>query len=107
MARIVTWHPVCRRSDLPANRGWPVTVDGRRLVIFGEGSDVYAVDNACRHLGAPLDDGFVENGCLTCPWHGWMYDLRTGDHVTFMTRRPGLQTYKVLVEGDQIVVDVD
>ncbi len=83
-----------------------MTVEGRPLAIFAQGSEVFVVDNVCRHVGSPLDDGFVENGCVTCPWHGWRYDLRTGDHLTMFGRHAGLRTYKVLIEGDQVIVEV-
>ena len=66
-----------------------------------------AVDNVCRHVGNPIDDGLVEAGCLTCPWHGWRYDLGTGEHLTLFGRRPGLRTYPVRTEGDDVLIDVD
>ncbi len=95
------WHRVCRRQDIPEHRGWPVTVDGLLIAVFDSDGEMFAVDNICRHVGSPLDDGFVEGGCVTCPWHGWRYDLRTGDHLTLFSRQPGLGTYPVReVDGD-------
>jgi nitrite reductase (NADH) small subunit len=65
------------------------------------------VDNVCLHLDNPLDDGFVSDGCVTCPWHGWRYDLRTGEHLTMFGRRKGLRTYPVRADGDTVLIDVD
>ena len=51
-------------------------VGTRPIAVFRVGGRLVAVDNVCRHVGNPIDDGIVEAGCLTCPWHGWRYDLR-------------------------------
>jgi nitrite reductase/ring-hydroxylating ferredoxin subunit len=97
---------VCRREDIPAGRGWPVRVGERYLAVFDLGDTVVAVDNECKHVGNPLDDGQVSGGCVTCPWHGWRYDLRTGDLLTMFGRRPGLRTYPARVEAGEILVEV-
>jgi nitrite reductase/ring-hydroxylating ferredoxin subunit len=84
-----------------------VRVGARFVAVFDVDGDVVAVDNVCSHVGNPLDDGLVEGGCVTCPWHGWRYDLRTGEHVTVFGRRHGLRTYPVRVEGDRVLIDVE
>ena len=77
------------------------------IAVFDLGSRLAAVDNECLHVGNPLDDGFVSGGCVTCPWHGWRYDLITGEHVTTFGRRPGLRTYPVREEDGQVLVEID
>jgi nitrite reductase (NADH) small subunit len=103
----VTWRAACRRDQIPLDRGWPVWVGSRPIAVFRLGDQLVAVDNVCRHLGNPIDDGLVEGGCVTCPWHGWRYDLRTGEHLTFFGRRAGLRRYPVRTEGDEVLIDVD
>lgn len=103
----MTWVRACLVVDVPANRGWPVVAGGVLLAVFRDGPDLRAIDNVCRHTGAPLDDGWVEDGCVTCPWHGWRYDLASGDHLTAFGHRRGVQSYPVRVEGDEVWVDVD
>lgn len=76
------------------------------IAVFDVDGGVRAVQNRCCHLENPIDDGFVESGCVTCPWHGWRYDLATGEHLTMFGRRRGLRTYPVRVEGDEILVDI-
>ena len=100
------WQVVCRRSDIPAGRGWPVRVGRESIAIFELDGDVVAVENVCRHVGNPIDDGLVEDGCVSCPWHGWRYDLRSGEHLTLFGRRRGLRTFAVRIEGDAVLVDV-
>jgi nitrite reductase (NADH) small subunit len=83
-----------------------VRVGDRNLALFDLGDTVVAVDNECRHVGNPIDDGFVAGGAVTCPWHGWRYDLRTGELLTVFGRRPGLGVYPVRVDADDVSVDV-
>ena len=77
-----------------------------RIAVFGTEDGLRAVENVCRHIGNPLDDGFVKDGVVTCPWHGWQYDLRTGEHLTVFGRRTGLRTFPVRAEGDEVLVEV-
>ena len=82
-------------------------VRGHYLALFDVDGTVRAVQNTCLHVGNPIDDGTVKDGCVTCPWHGWRYDLRSGEHLTVFGRRPGLRTYEVRVVGDDIMVDIE
>jgi nitrite reductase (NADH) small subunit len=97
---------VCRRSDIPPGRGWPVRVGDAYIALFDVDGVVRAVENRCCHLANPIDDGFVSEGCVTCPWHGWRYDLATGEHLTMFGRRRGLRTYAVRVDDGAVLVDV-
>lgn len=61
-------------SDLPAG-----TVKGAGHYAVGNTGELFAVSRRCRHLYADLAGGSVdEDGCLTCPWHGAKYDVRSG-----------------------------
>jgi nitrite reductase/ring-hydroxylating ferredoxin subunit len=82
-------------------------VGEQNIAIFQTGRGLCAVDNQCRHNGNPLDDGYVSGGCVTCPWHGWRYDLHTGEHLTVFGRRTGLRTYPVRVVGDDVLVEIE
>jgi nitrite reductase (NADH) small subunit len=102
----VAWVAVCRRAEIPPGRGWPVQVGELRLAVFDTASGVRAVANQCLHVGNPIDDGPVSGETVTCPWHGWRYDLRTGDHLTVFGRRSGLRTFPVKVDDGVVLVDV-
>lgn len=98
---------VCRLGDIPPGRGWPVTVGDQRIAVFRTEGGLRAVENRCLHVGNPVDDGAVSGEVMTCPWHGWRYDLRTGQHLTVFGRRPGLRTFPVRAEDDRVLVEVD
>jgi len=56
-----------------------------RYAVGNADGELFAVTRRCRHLGADLADGSIDdNGCLVCPWHGATYDVSTGR----MTRGP-------------------
>ena len=67
-----------RAEDVPLFEGRRVTVGGRRIAVFRLADRFAAIDADCPHAGGPLSDGIVADACVTCPLHGWRFDLRTG-----------------------------
>ena len=67
-----------RASDVPMLEGRSVLVGGRRIAVFRTPEGFRALDHACPHAGGPLADGIVADRCVTCPLHGWRFDLATG-----------------------------
>ena len=67
----------------PASDLTPGTVTGvGRYAVGNADGELFAVTRRCRHLGADLADGTIdEEGCLVCPWHGAKYDVETGRMV--------------------------
>jgi nitrite reductase/ring-hydroxylating ferredoxin subunit len=65
-------------SDLPPGAATFVAVDGREIGIWNDRGRLFAMDNICPHQGAQLHEGWVRDGCVTCPWHAWSYRLATG-----------------------------
>ena len=55
---------------------------GRELRLVELDGEILAHPTLCPHLGGPLDEAPLEDGCITCPWHGYRYDLRSGRCVT-------------------------
>ena len=53
-------------------------VGDRALAVARVGEEVYALDNVCPHAGGPLGDGTLDGCELTCPWHGWTFDVTSG-----------------------------
>ncbi len=102
----MAWLRACRRSDIPPARGWPVRLLGVQLAVFDTPDGPRAFENHCLHVGNPIDDGAVTDGVLTCPWHGWCYDVATGERLTMLGRRRGLRRFEVRVEGDEVMVEV-
>jgi nitrite reductase/ring-hydroxylating ferredoxin subunit len=56
----------------------------------------------CLHRGGPLCDGVVKDGVVTCPWHGWSYEISSGTMV--QDPRVGVSTHEVRVDGEKVAV---
>lgn len=74
------WYQAAKLTDCPSGESKEVVVAGRLLAIFNQEGTIYALDGVCRHQGGPLAKGKVTNGVVTCPWHGWQFDIRDGQH---------------------------
>lgn len=93
---------VGRIGDFTPGAGRMVVVNGRHVALFRLGDEFHALDNMCLHRGGPLCDGPIANDVVTCPWHGWSYQIRTGMMV--QDPRVGVSRHEVRVEGDVIAV---
>jgi nitrite reductase (NADH) small subunit len=94
--------PVGRTVDFTPGQGRMVTVSGRHVALFRLGDEFFALDNMCLHRGGPLCDGQIENDVVTCPWHFWSYEIRTGTMV--QDPRVGVSKHDVRVDGEEISV---
>jgi nitrite reductase (NADH) small subunit len=93
---------VGRVNDFAAGGGRMVTVAGRDVAVFRLGDEFFALDNMCLHRGGPLCEGPIANGIVTCPWHGWSYQIKTGTMV--QDPRVGVSKHDVRIDGDQVFV---
>jgi len=82
------WERAVELAAVPAGTTKLVTVEvgARRaatklLVVHRDDGDLSVIDGRCPHEGYPLSDGYVTDCVLTCAWHNWKFDLRTGDNV--------------------------
>ena len=96
------FQPVGRVDEFARGRGRMVTVNGRHVAVFRLGDEFFALDNMCLHRGGPLCDGEIENDVVTCPWHFWSYEIRTGTMV--QDPRVGVSRHEVRLEGGVISV---
>ncbi|HYV85957.1 MAG TPA: Rieske (2Fe-2S) protein [Patescibacteria group bacterium] len=96
----------CGRADeIPPGGSKVVQVRERAVAIFNLAGTLYAIENTCPHQGGPLGEGYLEeNGVISCPWHGWTFDLKTG--VSPLDRDVRVGCYPVRVEEGLIVVEL-
>jgi len=91
-------------DELAAGRPRRVEVNGAPVLVVRVGEAVYACGAVCAHQGGPLDQGKLSGTRLACPWHGWMYDVRTGQCV-FPGRGAHVPSYATRVDGDEVWVE--
>ncbi len=96
------WIRAASLVELPMNDIMTVVVEGRSLLLARFEGGVSCFDNACAHLGMPLDMGEVVEGVLVCPHHQFQYALDSGDCLT----APGVQlrAHGVRVTGGEVEV---
>ncbi|RCJ29083.1 hypothetical protein A6770_01450 [Nostoc minutum NIES-26] len=99
-----TWVKVTNVDKIPEFGVFAVKVVGHSLILYRQGINITCYCNACTHLASPLDTGKVENGIITCPSHGFQYNLETGECLT-ATDVP-LQSYPVQIKGDKVFVQI-
>ncbi len=95
---------VASLSDLGAGSCMAVEIAGKTVALFNVDGTVYALDGTCLHRGGPLGEGTLEADVVTCPWHGWQYNVRTGENS--MNKAVKVVSYPVQVEGNDIKVAV-
>ena len=72
------WKPIASANDCPPGSGLELVVGDRIVALFNVDGSFHALDGVCSHQGGPLGKGDLSNCIVTCPWHGWQYDVRTG-----------------------------
>lgn len=75
------WTSVLAASELTDDTPQLVQVGDLSLVLYRSGGTLRALDSVCSHMGGPLDEGTVDDGCITCPWHGSTFRLADGSVV--------------------------
>jgi nitrite reductase/ring-hydroxylating ferredoxin subunit len=92
---------VANKEDVPDDHGLCVTVDGRQIALFNVDGEIHAIGNVCPHQGSPLADGFLEDGLVECPLHGWLFDVRTGNALNGTEPVP---VFAVAIEGEDVFI---
>ncbi|MGN6547499.1 MAG: Rieske (2Fe-2S) protein [Aureliella sp.] len=103
MADTDRWFLACKTSELEGGAR-EVLIEHRVIAVFQTPTGYYAVDGMCAHQGGPIAKGALDGSCVTCPWHGWQYDVTSGKNL--LTGRKMLSTYPVEVRGDQLWIAV-
>ena len=89
-------------SDVPAGSCKEVEFDGRVVALFNVDGQIHAIDGICSHAGGPLGEGELNGSVVTCPWHGWQFDVTSGQNVRSSSLRQCV--YQVKVEGGEILL---
>ena len=95
---------VARAGDIPEGGSVVVEVRGKDVAVFRVNGELHAIDDMCPHMGASLSGGFVEDGCVTCPWHYWRFRLTDGSWAD--NPRVKIGSYKLHVEGDEVQLEL-
>ena len=98
------WVKVASTSEINPGGGKVVEAEGQPIALFNVDGAFHAIFNTCAHRGGPLGEGKLEGAVVTCPWHGWKYDVKTGKHATQPT--VAVRTFPTRVDGTDVLVEV-
>ncbi|RMD90842.1 MAG: non-heme iron oxygenase ferredoxin subunit [Calditrichaeota bacterium] len=101
MADFVT---VAKVNDLQPGDCKVVEVKDRSLALYNVNGEFFCTDNICLHRQGPLGEGELEDDIVTCPWHGWQYNVKTGECLFDPDLK--LETFEVRIQGDEVQVKV-
>ena len=97
------WKPIASAADCPPGGGLELVVDDRIVALFNVDGSYHALDGICSHQGGPLGKGGLTGCVVTCPWHGWQYDVRTGANEINSVQQ---ETLPIKVVDGQIYVQL-
>jgi nitrite reductase/ring-hydroxylating ferredoxin subunit len=95
---------ICNINELTEGKGKRFIIDDLEIALFLLNGKVYALSNICPHLHASIiHDGFLENGFVVCPAHGWKFNLSDGKNESGFN---GLISFPVKIENSLVYVDL-
>jgi nitrite reductase/ring-hydroxylating ferredoxin subunit len=97
------WVRVAAVADCPPGCALEVAVGGHVIALFNVGGEFHAIDGICAHQGGPLGKGTLDGSTVTCPWHGWQYDVCNGRHLLSPIAQ---RVFQVKIEGEDVLAAV-
>ncbi len=93
---------IANASELPVGRVKACSVEGKTIALYHTADGFFATDNVCPHRGGPLAEGDLIGNEITCPWHLWGFDVRSG--VCSGNAQIRVAAHEVQVEGERVMV---
>ena len=90
--------------ELPVGTVHEIQVAGKAVALANVAGKLFAINNTCLHRGGPLGQGSLQDRIVTCPWHGWEYDVTTGK--VLQNSDMGVACYATEVRGDEVFIDI-
>jgi len=91
-------------SDVPPGTAKEVMADDQVVALYNVDGTFYALDGVCPHAGGPLGEGTLRGTVVTCPWHGWQFDVKSGENC--LSRKMTHNGFAVKVEGNDVFVEL-
>jgi nitrite reductase (NADH) small subunit len=93
---------VAALADVKSGQGIVAEAKGKTLAVFNVDGTIHAIDNTCCHRDGPLGEGELEGDIVTCPWHGWRYNVTTGACMNNPSAK--VEAYQVQIDGIDVKV---
>ena len=97
-------HLVAKTTEIPADEAKRVIIGEHQIALFNLDGEYFATDDICTHAYASLSEGYIEDGCVECPLHAGLFDIKTGK-AQGVPVTEDIKTFPVRVEGENIYVE--
>lgn len=91
-------------EEVPEGTGKECVAEGRIIAVFNVKGEIFAMDGVCPHAGGPIGTGQLNGSVVTCPWHGWQFDVCTGQHC--LTQNVKTETFPTSVEDGDVFIEL-
>jgi nitrite reductase (NADH) small subunit len=98
----IEWTCIATVADCPPGTSKEIVVGDRVVALFNVQGEFHALDGVCPHQGGPLGRGTLQGDTVTCPWHGWQFDVRSGQ--CGLSRSVVQPNIPVRLDGDLILI---
>jgi nitrite reductase (NADH) small subunit len=95
---------VAKATEIAPGQIREVQLEGTTIAVANVGGRFHAINNTCLHRGGPLGQGSLQGNVVTCPWHGWSFDVTSGK--TTHNQAAGVPCYPVELRGEDVYVDI-
>jgi len=100
----VTAFALIDAESVPTGTSAEVVANGRIFAVFNVDGVFFVLDGIGPHAGGPLGKGTLCGNIVTCPWHGWQFDVSTGQHC--LNQRLHQTRYEAKIEGGKVVAEI-
>lgn len=91
------WVDIGPKTEIPEGSTQCVTAADQPIVVCNVAGQMAAVANVCPHAGLPIGEGELRGRVLTCPFHGYSYNVTNGKNIDFPNEEVPVKTYPVRV----------
>jgi nitrite reductase (NADH) small subunit len=95
---------VAKAAEIAPGQIREIRLEGITIALANVGGQFHALSNTCLHRGGPLGQGSLQGNMVTCPWHGWSFDVTSGK--VSGSQNAGVARYPVEQHGEDVYVDV-
>jgi nitrite reductase/ring-hydroxylating ferredoxin subunit len=99
-----SWAHLIKINELPPGQTCEVVVEENVLAVFNLDGEFKVLEGICPHQGGPLGKGTLSGCIVTCPWHGWQFNTRTGQQQ--INARIVHPTYTTRIDGENVLVQL-
>ena len=97
-------HKIAKTSDIDEGTGKTFTIEGQAVAVFNKSGEIFAIEDTCKHKGGSLGEGELNGDTITCPLHGWQYNITNGECL--MNPQVKMRSFPVKVENGEISLEV-